>query len=277
MKKIFIVGCPRSGTTLLQSLIASHSQVVSFPETHLFSKTMHINPLIRAFTIYTEKKLVKVNQIVRQFGAGERITASFPVFSSKKWAGILIEALDEIGIANRLENESILLEKTPRHLHYIGLIQKAEPDAIFIHLIRKGEDVVASLMEATEENPEQWKGRRPVDKSVFWWNRSIRISNKYIGKPGHLHIRYENIIHRPEQVLRFICDKASLEFEEEMLKHFQDTARELIESTETWKSRNTVNEIKASGKFDLLPDEVKQQIKSSLIHFDYSRIDLPET
>ena len=33
-KRLFLVGCPRSGTTLLQSLLAAHSEILSFPESH---------------------------------------------------------------------------------------------------------------------------------------------------------------------------------------------------------------------------------------------------
>ena len=39
-KRIFIVGCPRSGTTLLQSLLAAHPLICSFPETHFFPNTV---------------------------------------------------------------------------------------------------------------------------------------------------------------------------------------------------------------------------------------------
>ena len=38
MARVFIVGCPRSGTTLLQAMLASHETVYSFPETHFFKK-----------------------------------------------------------------------------------------------------------------------------------------------------------------------------------------------------------------------------------------------
>ena len=37
-RPIFIVGCPRSGTTLLQCLIATQKGVVTFPETHFFEQ-----------------------------------------------------------------------------------------------------------------------------------------------------------------------------------------------------------------------------------------------
>ena len=40
-KPVFVVGSPRSGTTLLQSLLATHSQIASFPESELF---LHIGP-----------------------------------------------------------------------------------------------------------------------------------------------------------------------------------------------------------------------------------------
>ncbi|NJL67494.1 MAG: sulfotransferase [Microcoleus sp. SM1_3_4] len=36
MKRIFLVGCPRSGTTILQSLLASHPEIISFPESKFF-------------------------------------------------------------------------------------------------------------------------------------------------------------------------------------------------------------------------------------------------
>lgn len=38
-RPIFIVGCPRSGTTLLQSMLAAHSTITSFPESHLLLVT----------------------------------------------------------------------------------------------------------------------------------------------------------------------------------------------------------------------------------------------
>jgi hypothetical protein len=36
MKRIFLVGAPRSGTTILQSLLAAHPEVISFPESKFF-------------------------------------------------------------------------------------------------------------------------------------------------------------------------------------------------------------------------------------------------
>lgn len=274
MKKIFIVGCPRSGTTLLQSLMASHSEIVSFPETHLFSKTIHINPVLRFFTIYNRSHLQKLNDIRREFNLSELSTLRIPILKTESWGKILLHSLDEIGEKFKSGGESVLLEKTPRHLHYVDLIQKIETDALFIHIVRNGEDVVASLMEATGENPGEWSGSRSVEKSVFWWNRSIKLSRKYIGKSGHLHVRYEDLIAETDKMLRKICEFSGLNFEDEMIKNFNKTAQNLISEGENWKSKNTASEMSKSSKFDELPEEIQQKIRSGLIDFDYSRISI---
>lgn len=41
-QRFFLVGCPRSGTTLLQSLLAAHPEIISFPESHFFR---HLTPI----------------------------------------------------------------------------------------------------------------------------------------------------------------------------------------------------------------------------------------
>lgn len=85
--RLFLVGCPRTGTTLIQSLLAAHSQIASFPESHLLLA-----------------------------GGGTR------------WG------------------QTIWLEKTPLHLLYIKQFEQFIPGVKFIHLLRNGADVVASLV-----------------------------------------------------------------------------------------------------------------------------------
>lgn len=276
MKKIFIVGCPRSGTTLLQSFLASHSKIVSFPETHLYSKTISINPIVRAMTLYRSKHLNIVEEIITDLGVSteEDIRSFGFTFSTVKWVRFLNIQLNKIGKHFREAEENYLLEKTPRHLHFIDLIQKTDRDAIFIHLIRNGEDVVASMSEATGNNPEEWSGDRSVDKSIFWWNRSIKISKQHIGQENNYHIRYENLVEDPEKVLNFLFEKIGLPFEKQILSNYHKTANSLIGEDEVWKSKNTKETLSTSSKFDQLPAETQKQIKHDLDDFDYQKVDI---
>lgn len=275
-KKIFIVGCPRSGTTLLQSFLASHSKVVSFPETHLYSKTISINPILRALTLYRSKHISIVQKILTDLDVStkEDLKSFGFTFSTIKWVRFLNDQLNKIGEHFRKADESFLLEKTPRHLHFIDLIQRVDRDAIFIHLIRNGEDVVASMSEATGNNPEEWSGNRSIDKSIFWWNRSISISEQYIGQENNHHIRYENLIEDPEKVLGVLFGKIGLPFEEHILSSFHKTADSLIGEDEVWKSKNTKDTLSTSSKFDQLPAETQERIKKDLNDFDYRKVDI---
>ena len=97
------------------------------------------------------------------------------------------------------DGSSVWVEKTPWHLYCIDEIQRRIPDAIIIHVVRGGADVVASLIKATKENPAEWGalgrgvGSRgyTIDKAVERWNKDISISNRYVGKEGSIIIRYE--------------------------------------------------------------------------------------
>ncbi|MTI89637.1 MAG: sulfotransferase [Balneolaceae bacterium] len=275
MDKIFVVGCPRSGTTLLQSLLASHSEIVSFPETHLFSKTISINSVARFFTVYRNTHFTKVKNIVDDLG-GEATHdwLNYPVFNTHTWVNLLLNNLDRVGEANSTDGERYLLEKTPRHLHFVDLIQAVDPSIKVIHIIRRGEDVVASMVEATSDNPDEWKGSRSVEKSIFWWNRSIRHSKKYIGATNNLHIRYENLVTDTEAVLRYLCQKLGLSFENQMVAQHHETAKDMISKGEHWKAKNTSSGITFSDKFNNFPQEVQKVIKNELTDFNYSAIDI---
>lgn len=272
MRKIFVVGCPRSGTTLLQSLLASHSEIVSFPETHLFSKTIPLQKILRLLKVYGKAANKERVHILRDFGV--HVNEVHTRVRLHEWTHILLSSLDQIGKAYSKNSESIILEKTPRHLHYIDLIQKAEASTVFIHLIRNGEDVVASLYEATANSPDKWSGDRSIKKCIFWWNRSIRLSRKYVGEPNHVFVRYENLVEDTETVLRYLTRELDLSFEENMLADYSNTAQNVINVDESWKSKNISTDISASDKFLNLSVDLQNQIKKGLIKFDYNQIDI---
>ncbi len=275
MKRIFLVGCPRSGTTLLQSILASHPEIISFPETHLFSKTISINRLVRLFTIYGQNHLNTLKTIFQELGVSDNSISNIktPVFSTEEWISNLLDQLDII--ANHFSPKELpeyLLEKTPRHLHFIDEIQSVDSEAQFIHIIRKGEDVVASLHEATKNSPGHWDGSRSLKKSVFWWNRSIRLSSGFIGKKNQHFVLYKDLIDHPEKTISALLNNLNISYSDSLFTSFNETAESLINTEETWKAKNYSSELSSSHKFERLTSEEQNCVKNSLISFDYSKI-----
>lgn len=276
MKRTFLVGCPRSGTTLLQSLLASHSNVVSFPETHLLSETIPIHRFGQLFKIYSGRTIRILEQRLIQLGL-EKERIQHPtkiIFKTSEWIKVILANIDQIAEQNSQSAETHWLEKTPRHLQYADLIQKADPNVRFIHIIRRGKDVVPSLYFATRENPEEWSGARSISKCVFWWNRSVGLSARYIGDQCHLHVSYEQVVEDPDHILEVICHFLELEYEREITKKYYETAESLIQKSETWKARNTRSEIISSSKLDRLTEEDRIYIKKHLFDFPYEKIKL---
>ncbi len=269
-KRIFLVGAPRSGTTLLQSMLAGHPEVCSFPETHFFSRTLKQNGYKAYIGWYGYKKRKRIKAFLTRLNE-EKLLKNLPflTFSKQKWARGLISILDDIAVN---KGYSMWLEKTPMHLHQAGLISRIAPDTCFIHIIRNGEDVIASLYEVTNLYPEEWKGARSLDRCIKRWKKDVRITQGYLGVQNHAHVRYENLVRSPESVLRNLCDRIGFDYTPEMLEYRQ-AAEGLIFDEEKWKDSN-VSQMRISNKFqEFFSKDEQQYIRENVADIDIAVFD----
>lgn len=249
---VFLVGCPRSGTTLTQSLLAAHPEIASFPESHFFwSLTANRSKWRRKFKLASPEAGRRLKQFLSEVQREdlEHFLPRYNFLTSQQVDGF-------VSILNYLTEEqekSVWLEKTPRHLHHIGDIEKFLPDAKFIHVIRKGMDVVASMYEVTHQHPELWSGERDINACIRRWIEDVEISLNHIGKTNHAVIRYEDLVEHTKLVVTNLCNFVDLPFSETMLKEYGTAARQVSLKNEVWKA--TVSgqiESKKSHKFNLL-------------------------
>lgn len=108
---VFVVGCPRSGTTLLQTQLMRIDGAVSFSESHYYT--------------------------------GNKDFDAWKVENS-----VIGQDLGDV-LAREAEGHRLVIEKTPDHLRYISRIKKDFPDAVFLHIQRSRKDNVASLQKAS--------------------------------------------------------------------------------------------------------------------------------
>jgi len=221
---VFLMGCPRSGTTLLQSLLASHTQIVSFPETQFFH---HMLPVTykhgwSGFGFVSRNLRPRLEKFFREDLDRPELIRRLPQiplrsYYTRKFIKILKDLANEQG-------GTILLEKTPDHIYCLKYIERYLPRSQFIHLVRKGTDVVASLYEITHKYPEPWGGKRSIETCIDDWLLAIRASQKYCDRPNHLIVRYEELVETPEKVLGRICDFLNIAFEQKMIENYAKKA-----------------------------------------------------
>lgn len=264
--RAFVVGCPRSGTTLLQSMLFAHPSIYSFPETHFFKVMFGIGEQVtlgqtpreimrrlRLLAYKAMEPLGIVDNWRRAKAWGNMRT--LPTFDAAAVSKLRTlhqnsEAFVKfVDAASSSADSQIWIEKTPDHLFCIKKIQQYVPDAIFIHLIRNGPDSVASLVDAGRRYPAIWGKDTPllIELAVRRWNIALRESLKYRGDPRHYLVSYEDLVSEPTKVLIELCNFLGCEFDERMVQNFSEKTGELIREIEAWKKetagpiRNTKN------------------------------------
>lgn len=262
-KRFFLVGSSRSGTTILQTLLAGHSKIHSFPETFFFINAIGVRSRILAhFGLASgnaRKSLLRVLKIIQL----EEYNESVPKYSIslKKYISIYCQLLD---CETKKAGKKYWLEKSPMHIRYIPFIYKYIPRVSFIHIIRNGSDVVASIYDRAQKYPDRFKKQKNIKFAVKLWNKSLSISAKYFGKNNHFFVLYDELVKNPELVLKKICCDMGLDFERNMLDVSQ-SAKKVILPNRPWLFNAKKNPQLREKKFPrLFDEETQKQILESL-------------
>jgi hypothetical protein len=218
-RPIFIVGCPRSGTTLVQCILSASSQAFSLPETHFFSYVLPglggdpARPLTSA-----------------QLAEGRAALESEANLSLPEDVWRVATALDLfVAIVEHYRPAPGLraIEKTPRHVLNLPTIAEWFPDAAFVNVVRHPIDVASSLMGVPFESS------RSVLSYASRWAESVLAAQQFHGRIQT--VVYERLIDQPEATTRALCAFVDLPYEQAMLDEFGREAARNIGRGETWK------------------------------------------
>ncbi len=221
MKRFFLVGAPRSGTTILQSLLAAHPKITSFPETKFFHYlwadrlTSRLpDRLHRWFHQEINRPdLYDKSEVYHRQSTSDRI----------KW---FVGILDRLAIE---EENQIWLEKTPEHIYFVKDILDYLPEAKFIHLIRHPLDVVASMRKSTQAPGSDilWGGEWTLEFCIERWKSGALITYCLRDSPQHLMVRYEDLLTDKTRLLSQCCYFIDVAYDVEMVRNYGAKALKL--------------------------------------------------
>ena len=265
MKRIFIGGCSRSGTTFLQELLANHSRVQTFPETGVFLRALgmrgRVLPWVHlGLTLGKERKALR-----RLLDEMELPPEGRPVLPPRRVllgssARDVVAFLDQLAQRHR---KDVWVEKTPRHVLHATRILHLVPDARFIHTVRDGRDVVASIVHRAMRFPDAFPRQNDPAYGIHQWNRSLRSTWKSLKEPGHLVVLYEGLTLYPRETLESLSRALGLPFEEAMLERRE--RRSFVTDREGWKDRPPGAIRPARSKFrELFHEDVRKEIEKGL-------------
>jgi hypothetical protein len=218
----FIVGAPRSGTTLLRLMLDAHPEVAIPPETGIF-------PWVAAAA--EPGPAASRAEVLRRI-AGLSTWVDFHLDPAALAADVL--ALETFTIAEGIRcfyrcyarrfGKGRFGDKTPAHGAEMQAIERVLPEARFVHIIRDGRDVGVSV---------RWLPFSPGSDvpalAEDWRSRVSTIRALGRGVRHYREVRYERLLAEPRAVLEEICAFLDLEFDAAMLRYFERAPGRLAE------------------------------------------------
>jgi len=229
--RFFIVGSSRSGTTLLQAMLASHPRVYSLPETHFFCDATPRSRRLRWLGMVEPARAGKaLDRVITLTGAQ---AGAAPAPAGRRYSRYCRAFVGALDTAAARAGKDVWVEKTPHHIDYVEIIARRVPGAQFIHMLRDGRDVLASQYEAQQQDPQVWK-QWPLEKMAETWNNDVQTSLACAGRKRHLVVSYEDLIESPEPELRRVAEFMGIEFDAQMLSHGGAAAQVIVAG---WRDR----------------------------------------
>ena len=238
---VFFVGCPRSGTTLLQRIGNAHPLLAVLHETRwitrLWEERIGVTPdgfvtpeMIEELPRQSRFKVLRMNPEDLRRVHEENPNASYAEF--------VTALFDYVGVRRA---KQLVGDKTPAYVRRLPTLHTLWPTAKFVHIIRDGRDVWLSVRE--------W-GMGPVGKDTwdddqvattgFWWELNVRLGReaaRMLGPSLYYELRYEALVERLRSSVRKLCAFLGLRYDAAMLEFHEGRTREepQLDAKKAWR------------------------------------------
>jgi Sulfotransferase family len=200
---VFVIGCSRSGTTLLYHMILSSGNFAVYRmESHVFTL---LEPRFRPLSVPENKrKLLDAWYQTRLF-ARSGLTAEDiepQVMGECQNGGDFLRI--QMEAMCRKQGVERWAETTPEHLLYIRRIKQTIPNALVIHVIRDGRDVASSWEKLSQIRRLPGDRTRAAMAAGLYWEWIVnqgREAGRELGG-DYIEVHYEDLVRRPEDVLQ---------------------------------------------------------------------------
>lgn len=232
---VFLVGCPRSGTSLLRDLLRSHPRLAFPSESHF------IPSFYRGFGD------PRSDRAARNLAARIRRLMWVRRWNLDLDPSILAHCRSFSGLVSGLYCEFARRkgkprwgDKTPEYVTEIPLLFELFPAARVVHLYRDGRDVARSWIAAPF-------GPASTHGAASAWRRMV-TAGRHAGQgfpDSYLEVRYESLVGEPEATMRQVCAFIGEDFDPAVLRPTRlpfKLRRQLI-ATRPWLSPTLETEV----------------------------------
>jgi hypothetical protein len=260
---IFIVGMPRSGTTLLAAMMGAHPRLMCGPETHFFDSLPENSDDLCMRTDWPDGAIDYLYSISH---VGESIPGNYGLTRPELVAALsqrepsiasILSGLLELPLCRA--GKPRWVEKTPDHLPYVTQIRQHFPDSPIVRIVRDPRDVLASLISLP------WGPTTYFEGIHFWTNFDDRSSQFFAVDPNTHTLQYEDLVDSPEKTLTELCQFLGEPYDAAMLDT-SESSRFVNATNESCKARvgEKVDSSRVQAWRQKLGDDDRQLIEAFL-------------
>jgi len=206
---VFVVGSPRSGTTLLYDMLLSAGNfAVYLTESNVFALlsqrfgNLHVRR--------NRERLMRVwlgSKLFRASGLDAESIDRRIMEDCLNYGDFLRITMEEIGKYQHMERWA---ENTPEHLIYLPIIQATIPDLLVVHMIRDGRAVALSLDKRSDRGLQALPWHKHLNLMVqgLYWEWIVCRGLEYSQALGdrYIELRFEDLIGSPRPTLGKLSD-----------------------------------------------------------------------
>jgi hypothetical protein len=250
MDKVFIIGNPRSGTSLFRLMLNSHSMINATPECGF------LHWWYKKYADWDSSFLLnsRLDEYISDLASSKRIE-DWKIDYSKLKEKIVKENPQNYAKLGELvytfygeqkgKKAKVIADKNNYYINHYNDLKEIWPDAKYILVVRDGRDVACSylnietLITNSPYKPKLSTDIKTISKEWLNNNQNILDFSKSLNENQFMMIRYEDFVKESELYLTKVCDFLGLQFEPEMLNYFIKNAKEQDEplSSLDWKKK----------------------------------------
>ncbi len=200
---VFVLGCPRSGTTVLYHMLLSAGNFAIYrAESNVFSILQPRFGNLKSSANRRELLRYWVNSKLFQVTGLEAEQITNEIMRDCKTTGDFLRIVMEE--TARRQGVERWADCTPDHLLYIPQIKREIPNALVVHIIRDGRDVALSYVKQGWAYPFFWDKHEHLSVAGLFWEWIVGKGREFGRGLGqdYYELHYEDLVQTPHETLR---------------------------------------------------------------------------
>lgn len=261
----FILGNPRSGTSLFRLMLNSHPEIVVPPECGF------LQWWYRKYKNWN-KNCCQDLEVVKQY--------CNDVLSSKKienWNIAPKALINQIKLDKpasyaelsvlvykqyNTKKKGLVGDKNNYYIQHLNLLDEIYPSTKYIHLVRDGRDVASSYLKLSEQklnSPYTPQLPSKIEDIAVEWQANVILIDDFLNSKEGLVIKYEDLVKNPQKTLKEVTDFLGVAFSKDMFLFYKKEYHDEPQSTMGWKGK-TLERLDGSNTQNFLEVLTKEEV-----------------